>query len=151
MGFNILFVCLGNTCRSPMAEALLRQKLGQIPESKDFSVKSAGFHPGGYPASCRAIEVMAGFGIDLKHHVSQKLSHELVDWADLILTMESNYKDEITNQFPESGARLLTLGEYVGENENIADPHGCDINKYQETADLLNRWLVIATAKLTSE
>ncbi len=142
---NILFVCSGNTCRSPLAKALLEKILEEHPDLKEkISVDSAGLYAfEGEPASELAIEAAKAYGANLEDHVSKEVNEDLVDWADLILVMESFHKDEIIDEFgcPRDKVHLLT--EYVGVDGEIPDPYGGDIQEYMETAgniyNLLNK------------
>lgn len=92
---TILVVCIGNICRSPMAQALLRQSLPGV------SVISAGIGAlSGYPADPSAVEVMAHHGIDISEHRAQQLTGSLVSRADLILVMDGAQKQEIQSRHP---------------------------------------------------
>lgn len=108
---NILFVCTGNTCRSPMAEAILRKKYPQ------WKVKSAGvFAASGSPASPEALEALREKNM-LFDHRSQPLTDELLDWADLILTMTSQHKQLVTMDFPDYHGKIFALKEFVSHSE----------------------------------
>src|SRR5690349_11718390 len=89
--FNVLFVCTGNTCRSPMAEALAREEL-ERRGWHHVRLASAGTAADfGQPASGNAVSVLARKGIDLDRHSSQPLTRALVEWADLILAMSPSH------------------------------------------------------------
>ncbi|WP_221567309.1 low molecular weight protein arginine phosphatase [Alkalihalobacillus sp. TS-13] len=113
---NILFVCTGNTCRSPMAEALLRHySKGKI------EVQSAGIYAAyGSPASLQSIEVLKDEGI-LYNHKSQPLTEDLVEWADLILTMTTQHKQAIISQFPSKLKNVHTIREHVSDHKETLD------------------------------
>ncbi|SIS41189.1 low molecular weight protein arginine phosphatase [Salimicrobium flavidum] len=104
---NILFVCTGNTCRSPMAEAILKDK------NEGFDVQSAGVFAGeGHPLSAQAREVMEEEDVETDHH-SQPVTPELLEWADLILTMTERHKQALAMQQSGYEEKLFTLKEYV--------------------------------------
>ncbi|NPV69738.1 MAG: low molecular weight protein arginine phosphatase [Firmicutes bacterium] len=140
MAIRVLFVCTGNTCRSSMAEALMRRLVESRAAGEgaggavraagdatgaaiDIEVKSAGTgaHDGG-PASDNAIAVMRELGIDLRGHRSRRLTQDLVDWADLILTMTASHKMYVTRTFRRADAKTFTLGEYAVSPGNSAAP-----------------------------
>jgi protein-tyrosine phosphatase len=104
---SILFVCSGNTCRSPMAAAMLRSRLN------NFEVASAGYMAGGAAATVEAISVMRRQGIDLSDHVSTCLKPEMLDAFDLILVMTRNHALQIADVVPEAMSRTFLLKEIV--------------------------------------
>ncbi|MFC4619868.1 low molecular weight protein arginine phosphatase [Camelliibacillus cellulosilyticus] len=105
---NVLFVCTGNTCRSPMAEAILKSKA-----SDRYLVKSAGvFAVPGQTAHPHAQKVLKDRGIKV-HHRSQNVTSELVSWADVILTMTQGHKKALLQKYPEAIMKTMTLKEYI--------------------------------------
>ncbi|MFS0862991.1 low molecular weight protein arginine phosphatase [Fredinandcohnia sp. 179-A 10B2 NHS] len=125
---RVLFVCTGNTCRSPMAEAILKAKA-----TDGIEVKSAGiFASNGTPASVNTAAVLKEKGID-SIHSSSLLSKELTDWASYILTMTNSHKQEILFRYPEASSKLFTLKEFVGSTGDISDPFGGPVEIYRET------------------
>ena len=115
---NIIFVCTGNTCRSPMAEYYLKSK-----NLKDISVTSRGFSDGGN-ANPHSIAVMREVGIDISNHVSKRITADDITRADAIICMTQSHKQLLIM----SGADEKKL--YV-LSDGVADPFGRDIDTYR--------------------
>ncbi|WP_010677208.1 low molecular weight protein arginine phosphatase [Bacillus timonensis] len=125
---RVLFVCTGNTCRSPMAEAILRSKAGESIE-----VKSAGIYAGeGSPASANTAQVLKENGIECQHF-SSFLTKEHLEWATYVFTMTNQHKEAILLRFPEAEDKVFTLKEYVNTNGDVSDPFGGPVDIYRET------------------
>ena len=136
---NILFVCTGNTCRSPMAEGIYNH-LSSGASSRGLSAE-------GGIASEKAIVIMEKMGIDISKHESKQLTLDDVKNADFIFTMTIGHKNVILSACPEAEDKVFTLGEYAG-GEDVADPYGGSEAVYEKCARQLYEYIERIIEKL---
>lgn len=123
---SILLVCHANVCRSPMAEALLRQALG----AQDIRVGSAGIHAAvGTPADPMIVQMLRERNLDLSAHRARRFDGALASAYALVLTMELAQVEWICAHHPQLRGRVFRLAHWSGED--IADPHGAPPQAYQ--------------------
>lgn len=152
----LLFVCTGNTCRSPMAEGMFRNLLAErLKCSEDdlaergYIVASAGIAASmGGPPSPESVEIMRAKGINLNAHASQPLTGELLAAADHVYTMTTGHRDSILHQVPTAEDRVDVLSR---EGSDISDPIGCGIEEYQACADEIEQNLKAILAGMFEE
>ncbi len=129
---KILFVCTGNTCRSPMAAAMLED----MAEKKglDIEVQSAGiFAFAGDRPSNEAIEVLEEENIDISEHRTKLVTKKMLEEVDLVLTMTFSHKETLLFKYPFISGKIYTLKEYVyGVEEDVCDPYGGGLKVYEE-------------------
>jgi protein-tyrosine-phosphatase len=131
---TILFVCTANICRSPMAAAIMRQRIAGIDLTDQVEVESAGLWArDGQPASEDVITVLAERGIPLEDHRSQPLTPTLLGRADIVLVMEEAHRRSIFYLAPKHLHKVLLLTELVGDYDDIDDPYGGPVEGYVYT------------------
>lgn len=141
--FMLIFVCTGNTCRSPMAEVLMRKRFADkigCPidslEERGIWVLSAGVAAmAGGRASAEADEAVSRWGVRLNAHESQPLSERLVRFADLMLTMTRSHRDAVLAQWPDAAGRVRLLTRGRGD---VGDPIGGPLEEYQRCANQID-------------
>ena len=121
---NILFICTGNTCRSPMAEGYMKHLCAQAGMA-DFEISSAGTcsYDGG-AVSEHSVRAVASAGVDISAHKSSSVTHERVMAADIIVAMSLGHKMQLARYFPESVPKTSLILECIGEAGDLADPFG---------------------------
>ncbi len=130
---KVLFVCTGNTCRSPLAEGLLKKMAGE--SGWNLSVGSAGLAAfAGVPAPPEALEAAKEKGFSLEEHQSRLLTKPMVLESGLILTMTAKHKEMILRKMPDLGPKVSMLSEMAGEGQkDVEDPAGQPLQVYRET------------------
>ncbi|MBM7615114.1 low molecular weight protein arginine phosphatase [Alkaliphilus hydrothermalis] len=155
---KILLVCTGNTCRSSMAEAILKQLINDRKEVfGDIEISSAGTYAmEGGKASPQAIVVMEEWGLSLEEHRSTPITKKLVEEADLILTMTMNHKRALLYMLPDAEEKVFTLKEFTEEeipidmraSLDISDPFGQPVEVYRNCAEEIKECLLKLLVKL---
>lgn len=138
---NLLFVCSGNTCRSPLAEALAR-KIAASRGIDDIAVSSAGTNAvENVPATDEALLVGMERGLDLTGHRSRQLTPAIVSEADLIFVMTPGHLEQV-KQMGGRG-KVHVIDEYASgaTDKGITDPYGGDLDAYRNTTDSLEEEL----------
>jgi protein-tyrosine phosphatase len=135
---NILTVCIGNICRSPMAQAVLASGLPQA------TVASAGTAAMvGMPADEGAQRLMRLRGLDLGRHRAQQVNREMCRWAELILVMDSEQKRELEKNYPGAQGKIFRIAEHI--HQDVPDPYKLGETAFREALALIDegaqQWL----------
>lgn len=134
----LLFICTGNICRSPMAEYLMRKRLGT---KSPWQIGSAGINTfNGQAASPEGVEVLAEMGIDMRAHRSQRLTRDLVDDASILVVMTASHRDQIVSQYRDAREKVFLLRSFAPGNRSgdIDDPIGSPSDVYRTTRDAID-------------
>jgi tRNA threonylcarbamoyl adenosine modification protein (Sua5/YciO/YrdC/YwlC family) len=127
----ITFVCMGNICRSPLAEYLFNQYSQE--KNLPFIAKSAGLMDSGNAISLNSLLLLEEQNINANSHLSSRIDPEIIGGSWLVLTMEEYHRNVIRTHFPETSHKVFTLKEYIGETGDIEDPYGSDLENYRTT------------------
>ncbi len=133
---RILVLCVGNVCRSPMAEAVLRQAL--LDRDREVDVRSAGIGAlVGHPADDNVRLLMERRGIDVSGHRAIQVNRDMLRWADLVLVMEDMHRSALRQREPSAAGKVFLLGHWIGVQ--IPDPYLKPLSAFEQTLDLVDR------------
>lgn len=134
---NILFVCTGNTCRSPMAQALFNELVKKTGHDSEFRADSAGLYVSSTsdkPAINSIKTMQEAFGIDISEYKPKNISKELLETVDLVLCMEQSMSS-LLKSLNINDIEIDSLGNYCGVNQDVLDPYGGNEKTYLECAN----------------
>lgn len=147
---SVLFVCSGNTCRSPMAEGLFNHAAERA--GLKWRASSAGlFVMPGSQVSENSVAALSEQGIDISAHKPAQLTPELVDSADLVLTMSDTHRRIIAGMISGAADKVFTLGVYAGTAEEISDPFGGDKERYRNCMHEIKRCVDAVIERLVEQ
>ena len=145
---NILYVCLGNICRSPMAEFMLRDAVAgrQSLSGQPIVVHGAGVAAeAGSPATREVREVLAEAGIAGEDHVARQLTDEMLEQADLVLVATEDVRRRVLRYASADASKVqLMLGD-----QDLSDPWGMPLDDYRETFEQLKPRVAALAAAIT--
>lgn len=145
--FNkILVVCVGNICRSPTGEGVLKQLLpNKTVDSAGIAALKSGLV--GKPADHTALQVAEDNGVDIGNHEAKQLTSELCAQYDLILVMEKGHKEALTNIAPEARGKTMLFGQWMGQKD-IPDPYRQSREAFEHAYKLIDESAELWAEKL---
>jgi protein-tyrosine-phosphatase len=145
----IYFVCTGNICRSPMAEALFNARAKDLGEHREFVAESAGtWGMDGEPASAYAIQMMRERNIDILAHRGRRFSREMMDQASVVIVMTLSHRDTLIAEFSKSRSKIHMMSELNERMYDINDPYGGSLDEYSYCAQELENLIEIGYEKI---
>ncbi len=146
---KISFACIGNTCRSPIAEYYAKQVLVDLPYQ--IKISSCGLNESGHPISKNSEQILKEMGIQSALHRSTQANQEILKENDYVLCMTDDIKKRMIELFPKFSFKILTLGELSGLNTDVDDPYGNDYSTYEKTAQIIKEMIDQLRIKLIKQ
>lgn len=134
---NILFVCTGNTCRSPMAQFIMKDKLRKLRKLSKYEITSAGLNVVDTEMTPEAKKTLSDLKIKIDAFKPTQLTPEMVEKADLIVTMTARHRIAIATIMEHTADKVFSANQFTGEE--VMDPYGMGQMAYEDTASQLMR------------
>lgn len=132
---RILVLCVGNICRSPMAECLFKQAFEH--SDRIAHVRSAGLDAVvGHPADEHVQRLMRDRGLDLSQHRAVQINRDMLRWAQLILVMEESHRAQLRNLDPTASGKVMLLGHWTGSE--VTDPYRQALEVFEQTQRVID-------------
>lgn len=147
---HLLFVCTGNTCRSPMAAAIFNH-FAEEKKSSWFAQSAGLAAETGIPVSPNTVTALKDYGIHVEDHISYQLEERMIRDSGLVLTMTETQRDLLRIYYPDFKEKILSLAEFSGYQGDFEDPYGKDLAEYQKLAQTFMDLMPGVVDKLTQE